>query len=257
MNQSMTKSILALDFDGVLCDGMKEYFHSSWGVYCQLWSGQDKAPSRLFDRFVTLRPAIEHGWEMPLLVWALMQDYDIQPESWSGLVPELLVSSGYQPPQIAAGMDAVRDRAIQTDLAGWLDLQRCYPGTVDRLNSLPADIAVVIITTKDGRFTRQLLESQGIYLPADAIYGKEMRQSKADTLRKLLPTATKIWFVEDRLPTLHSIASQPDLATIELFLADWGYNTANERAAGMEDPQITVISLDIFNQQTPATWQKA
>jgi hypothetical protein len=256
MNQSTTKSILALDFDGVLCDGMKEYFHSSWGVYCQLWSGQGMAPSRLFDRFTILRPAIEHGWEMPLLVWALMQDYDIQPESWSGLVPELLVGSGYQPSQIAAGMDAVRDRAIQTDLAGWLDLQRCYLGTVDRLNSLPADIAVVIITTKDGRFTRQLLESQGIYLPANAIYGKEMRQSKADTLRQLLPTANKIWFVEDRLPTLYSIAAQPDLATIELFLADWGYNTSSERVAGMKDPQITVISLDTFNQQTPATWKK-
>ncbi len=260
MNQSVTKSILALDFDGVLCDGMKEYFHSSWAVYCQLWSapgtGQDQVPHGLFDRFTTLRPAIEQGWEMPLLVWALMQNHDIQPATWSHLVPEFLVTSGYRPPQIAAAMDAVRDRAIQTDLAGWLDLQRCYPGTVDRLNALADNIYPVIITTKDGRFTRQLLESQGIYLPADAIYGKEMHQSKADTLRQLLPTATKIWFVEDRLPTLSSIASQPDLASVELFLADWGYNTVAERAAGSADSHVTVISLDTFNQQAPATWQK-
>jgi phosphoglycolate phosphatase-like HAD superfamily hydrolase len=260
MNQSVTRSILALDFDGVLCDGMQEYFHSSWAVYRQLWSesgtGQDQMPHGLFDRFTTLRPAIEHGWEMPLLVWALMQDHDIQPATWSQLVPELLVSSGYQPPQIAAAMDAVRDRAIKTDLAGWLDLQRCYPGTVDRLNALPDNIYPVIITTKDGRFTRQLLESQGIHLPADAIYGKEMRQSKADTLRQLLPAATKIWFVEDRLPTLSSIASQPDLASVELFLADWGYNTVSERAAGSADAQVTVISLDTFNQLDPTTWKK-
>jgi phosphoglycolate phosphatase-like HAD superfamily hydrolase len=261
MNQSVTRSILALDFDGVLCDGMQEYFHSSWAVYRQLWSesgtGQDQIPRGLFDQFATLRPAIEHGWEMPLLVWALMQDHDIQPAAWSQLVPEFLLTSGYKPAQIAAAMDEVRDRAIKTDLAGWLDLQRCYPGTVDRLNALPDSIYPVIITTKDGRFTRQLLESQGINLPADAIYGKEMGQSKADTLRQLLPTATKIWFVEDRLPTLYSIASQPDLVSVKLFLADWGYNTASERAAGMKDPSITVISLDSFNQQAPENWEKA
>lgn len=254
MNQLVTRSILALDFDGVLCDGMKEYFSSSWAVYCQIWSGQGTAPEGLFEQFALLRPAIEQGWEMPLLVWALMQGQQISPESWSGLVPKLLVSGGYQPAQIAAAMDEVRDRAIKTDLSGWLDLQRCYPGTVDRLNALPADIYPVIITTKDGRFTRQLLESQGIHLPADAIYGKEVRQSKADTLRQLLPTAANIWFVEDRLPTLHSIVSQPDLADVDLFLANWGYNTAAERADANQDPTITLISLDIFNNHDPEQW---
>jgi phosphoglycolate phosphatase-like HAD superfamily hydrolase len=254
MNQLTKRPILALDFDGVLCDGMREYFSSSWAVYCQIWSGQGTAPQELWEQFTILRPAIEHGWEMPLLVWALMQGQQIKPENWSGLVPELLANSGYPPPQIAAAMDEVRDRAIQADLGGWLDLQRCYPGTVDRLNSLPAEIYPVIITTKDGRFTRQLLESQGINLPADAIYGKEMRQSKADTLRQLLPTATKIWFVEDRLPTLYSIASQPDLANIELFLANWGYNTDAERETANQDPIITLISLTNFNQQYPENW---
>jgi phosphoglycolate phosphatase-like HAD superfamily hydrolase len=254
MNPPVTRSILALDFDGVICDGMKEYFSSSWAVYCQIWSGQGAALEGLFEQFAILRPAIEHGWEMPLLVWALMQGQQISPESWPDLVPELLVSSGCQPAQIAAVMDEVRDRAIKTDLAGWLDLQRCYPGTVDRLNSLPADIYPVIITTKDGRFTRQLLESQGIHLPADAIYGKEMRQSKADTLRRLLPTADRIWFVEDRLPTLYSIVSQSDLADIELFLANWGYNTFAERVTANQDPTMTLLSLDIFNQQHPDQW---
>ena len=61
MNQLVKRAILALDFDGVLCDGMKEYFSSSWAVYCQIWSGQGKAPDGLFEQFAILRPAIEHG----------------------------------------------------------------------------------------------------------------------------------------------------------------------------------------------------
>jgi hypothetical protein len=69
-----------------------------------------------------------------------------------------------------------------------------------------------------------------------------------------LPTAANIWFVEDRLPTLHSIVSQPDLADVDLFLANWGYNTATERADANQDPTITLISLDIFNNHDPEQW---
>jgi hypothetical protein len=70
----------------------------------------------------------------------------------------------------------------------------------------------------------------------------------------LLPTADTIWFVEDRLPTLYSIVSQPDLADVELFLANWGYNTATERATANQDPTITLLSLNSFNQQEPEQW---
>ncbi|MHC5726941.1 MAG: HAD family hydrolase, partial [Nostoc sp.] len=31
-------TILALDFDGVICDGLIEYFEVSWRTYCQIWS---------------------------------------------------------------------------------------------------------------------------------------------------------------------------------------------------------------------------
>ncbi|MCY7286501.1 MAG: HAD family hydrolase, partial [Cyanobacteria bacterium CAN_BIN43] len=31
-------TLLALDFDGVLCNGLMEYFQTAWRVYCQIWS---------------------------------------------------------------------------------------------------------------------------------------------------------------------------------------------------------------------------
>jgi hypothetical protein len=252
----MLPSILALDFDGVICDGMAEYFDTSWQVYCQVWGKSGSPPDQLFAEFSRVRPAIEYGWEMPLLLWALMNQVDIELMmlSWAQMMPDILAKSGTDAKFLTKTMDGVRDEAIANNVDQWLGLQRCYDGTVQRLLALPNTMMSMIITTKDGRFTRQMLESQGINLPANAIFGKEMGRSKADTLRELLPTAHKIWFVEDRLPTLEKIAALPDLQQVELFLADWGYNTVAEREAAQQHPRITVISLDAFNNLNPDQW---
>ncbi|MDE5112328.1 MAG: HAD family hydrolase, partial [Trichodesmium sp. St7_bin2_1] len=59
---------------------------------------------------------------------------------------------------------------------------------------------------------------------------------------------TTIWFVEDRLKTLLSIGKQPDLQEVELFLADWGYNTQKERNSVAENPPIHLLSSAQFSQ---------
>ncbi len=245
------KSILALDFDGVICDGIEEYLDSSWQVYCQIWKVDGDRPQHLDADFRQLRPLIEYGWEMPLLVWAIANSIPTASitTAWSTVVQDILISQKITAPEITQVMDEVRDRAIASDLPRWLALQRCYPGTIDRLNSLPDHIEPVIITTKDGRFTRQMLENSGIYLPQTAIFGKEIQQPKTATLRQLLATQPEqIWFVEDRLPTLQAVAAQADLDAVQLFLADWGYNTPAERAAAAQNPRVELLSLARFCQ---------
>jgi phosphoglycolate phosphatase-like HAD superfamily hydrolase len=245
------KSILALDFDGVICDGMEEYLHSSWQVYCQIWQFGGDQPANLAADFRRLRPLIEYGWEMPLLVWSIYHQVPFTriEESWSEVVQEILTEQKITATAITKVMDEVRDIAIATDLPGWLALQRCYPGTIDRLNSLPDHIEPVIVTTKDGRFTRQMLENNGVQLPNNAIFGKEIKQPKTATLRQLLASQpAQIWFVEDRLPTLQAVEQQQDLDMVRLFLADWGYNTPAERAAAAQDPRVEMLSLERFCQ---------
>jgi phosphoglycolate phosphatase-like HAD superfamily hydrolase len=250
-------SILALDFDGVICDGMQEYFHSSWLVYRQIWSVPTAtAPPELFPTFARLRPLIEHGWEMPLLVWALQQNTSENQiaSNWTGLAQQILDDHQLSSKDVVQVLDAVRDRSIAQDLPAWLNLQSCYPGTIEKLLALPANIHPIIITTKDGRFTRQLLEDRGVQLPPEAIFGKEGKQSKADTLRQLMTSQPQqIWFVEDRLPTLQTISQQPDLNSVQLFLADWGYNTPAERSTAQQDDRVTLLSIDQFCQD-PSSW---
>lgn len=257
--QTPAVDILAFDFDGVLCDGLPEYFQSAWKTYCQIWQqSESQPPDHLGTTFGRLRPVIETGWEMPLLIHALMQgiDEDEILLNWGQIAAALLTQAPVAAPALAEHLDHLRDTTIATDLEGWLHLHQFYPQALDCLRSQlrpDSTIQPVIISTKEGRFIQQLLAQAGVTLPHTHIYGKEMRMSKSKILQDLLTdlssgskpgtVPSKIWFIEDRLKTLITIREQTALNEIQLFLADWGYNTLPERRAAQSHPTIHLISL--------------
>lgn len=246
-------SILALDFDGVVCDGLIEYFETAWRTYCQIWSPIDsKPPDDLAPQFYQLRPVIETGWEMPVLIRALVLGIseDRIWLEWGAIAQQLLQQANLSAADVGKRLDRVRDEWISTDLNGWLSLHRFYPGVVERLRSLiDSPVQPIIITTKEGRFVSQLLQQQGVNLPEQSIFGKECKQPKHQIIRKLIDVTSEsfsLWFVEDRLKTLHLVQQQADLESVRLYLADWGYNTAIERETADHHPRIRLLSLSEF-----------
>lgn len=249
-------SILALDFDGVLCDGLREYFETAWRTYCQIWlSASQTPPADLAASFYRLRPVIETGWEMPVLIAALVQGISAEEilHQWSAIAQSILLERSLQATDIATKLDKIRDEWISSDLASWLSLHRFYPGVVEKMRSLlNSPVQPIIVTTKEGRFVSQLLQQQGIEISSKWIIGKESKRPKHQILRELIAaqaeTPLMLWFVEDRLKTLQLVQQQSDLTTVKLYLADWGYNTAFEREAARLDPNIKLISLAQFTQ---------
>jgi phosphoglycolate phosphatase-like HAD superfamily hydrolase len=244
---------LALDFDGVICNGMPEYLATAWQTYCLIWQVANKEmPDGLSDRFTKYRPLIETGWEMPVLIRALVLDI---PEleigqNWSGVRQKILAENNLNPQEVAVKLDSFRDEWIAKDLESWLDLHAFYPGIVEQLKAvLQTKTKLVIITTKEGRFVSKLLQKAGINLDKKYIFGKEQKQPKAKTLKQLLALNKdeKIWFIEDRWQTLQKIALDPDLLEVKLSLADWGYNTEAERNLARLDRRIQLISLADFS----------
>lgn len=252
-------TLLALDFDGVLCDGLVEYFQTAWRAYCQLWQPSDPTPPDwIIPKFNALRPVVETGWEMPVLIRSLLIGI---PETelfanWAAIAVQQAQDAGLTPTQISVQVDHIRDEWIAKDLDDWLTQHRFYPGVLERLRQIQgSSVYTVIITTKEGRFVRQLLQQGQIDLPESQIFGKEVKQPKTQTLQDLLhqfnqPTGDRanIWFIEDRLKTLQAVQSQPDLNSIKLFLADWGYNTASDRETADQDTRIHRLSLATFAQ---------
>lgn len=242
---------IALDFDGVLCNGLKEYFQTSLQVYGQIWPGsrQDFEWEGSFGR---LRPVVETGWEMPLVLRALAQgisEADIL-QNWPQIRDQVMVQDQLDRVWLGQQVDTFRDRWIADDLSSWLKLHEFYPGVSVQLRQwIDQNFPVFIITTKESRFVQALLEQEGLSLPASVIFGKDYQQPKAQTLRELQDKEfEQLWFVEDRLATLQGIQKQPDLQAVELFLADWGYNTEGDRTATLADQQISLLSLKQFGQ---------
>ena len=252
----MSPQIFASDFDGVICDGLEEYFASTARAYQIIWSQSELTVNdELKNNFYHLRPVIETGWEMPVLLQALTSNYSPQQilKSWHSVRDEIVINHQLDKKNCAQILDQVRDDWIKNDLDTWLKLHRFYPQILDKLRKiLDSNIQFYIVTTKEGRFVQQLLQRQGIELSAQQIIGKESKRPKYETLRlikdKNQEANENIWFVEDRIQTLRQVQKQSDLKGVKLLLADWGYNTEPEKIAAQEDPTIDLISLSQFGQ---------
>jgi phosphoglycolate phosphatase-like HAD superfamily hydrolase len=255
-------TILALDFDGVICDGMLEYFQTSWRTYCQIWKPENQTPpNELAPSFYRLRPVVEVGWEMPVLLRALLLGISEEKilEDWSTVASQVISSENLDAADIGKKLDAIRDEWMKTDLDDWLSLHCFYPGVIERLNQIISDsksltattpTELFIVTTKESRFVQQLLLKQAIQLPENRIIGKECKRPKHQTLRQLIEAMTSenvsLWFVEDRLKTLQSVQEQTDLTNVRLYLADWGYNTKSQQESVLNHPRIQLLSLATF-----------
>ena len=255
----MRPGLLALDFDGVVCDGINEMLDSAWRTLVEV-TGRTIPPSRhaeLSTRFGALRPAIESGWEMVVLVGVLVEQDAVGDAAlrdgarWAAVRDAYVKANDLRPAAIAGAFDGVRDRWIAGDKAGWLARHRFYPGIAAWLQRLVAGGQLVyVISTKSKQFLDALLAWQQVTLPADRVIGRaEPKREKWDVLRGLAAshglTTGDVWFVEDRLATLLEMRRHAaDFAAARLFLADWGYvfldrDPAAARAAGIPVLHLT------------------
>jgi phosphoglycolate phosphatase-like HAD superfamily hydrolase len=247
--------ILALDFDGVICNSVYEGMRSAWKVYREIWGGTgDGPPQEVADAFVRLRPALEIGWEFPVMLRAIIEgvpEATLLREFQTRWRSQILQEHHLSKEELTARFDATRDAWIQKDLASWLGCQHLYPGIAERLQALlRSDVQVFVITTKESRYAHLIMERNGVLFPAARVWGKERAGPKADLLRVLHQEHdveyAGIWFVEDRLKTLRSVERQADLGAVGLFLATWGYNTPAEREEARAGPRIMLLTLEQF-----------
>jgi phosphoglycolate phosphatase-like HAD superfamily hydrolase len=232
-------AVLALDFDGVLCDSARETGITGWKVARDLWQDmvEPLPPQSLLDKFFHARPVIETGFEAILMMRLLKDGAEPEDllESFQWRLQEYLVRPGTDAVRLKRLYGAVRDRWIQEDPQGWLSLSPLYPGVGKTLNNLPSGVSCYIVTTKQERFVQQLLEYNGVPCALDHIFGLDRGMTKEAMLLLFLERHpnNRVHLVEDRLATLKRVLPQPDLAAVRLHMACWGYNTESEcREAG-------------------------
>jgi phosphoglycolate phosphatase-like HAD superfamily hydrolase len=141
---------------------------------------------------------------------------------------------------------------IARDESEWLRWNRFYPGLRDLLaRTLPRE-PLFIITTKQERFATLLLRHNGLEIAAERIFGLEKKLDKPRVLELLLRSPElsggAFHFVEDRLDTLKDVIALPALNAVRLYLVDWGYNTAAQRAEAGQIARIRVVSRQALSE---------
>ncbi len=248
----MSKEIIyALDFDGVICDSAVETGITGWKAATLTWGDMQGAlpPTELIDQFRTIRPVLETGYEAILLMRLLYQGEDEQDilENYSKKTGQTLIESGKEIDCLKQLFGETRDVWIKRDLNEWVDMNPLFPGVVDKLRRLEQHAHWYVVTTKQERFVTQILQANGIELANDRIFGLDRNMNKVKVLTELLakhPQA-EIYFVEDRLPTLINVLAAKQLESINVSLADWGYNTVQDIESAQRK-SIKIIGIEKF-----------
>ncbi len=231
------KPLLIFDLDGVIIDGICEYWWSSKKAALKIV--RDKSNMTVLSddvpqAFRYLRPWVKSGWEMVLLAIELMRtDSKLREEGYKAFADnyqrnrneslEILKLHAEQLQQI---LDEIRRDSITNDLENWLAHHKTFPGITNRIQKLETeDIEFAVLTTKSAEFTKELLNY--LNLTTKYIYGYESGD-KPSVLQNILKNRIVKGFIEDRRATLEEVIKINELSSITCYLASWGYLKPND-----------------------------
>jgi phosphoglycolate phosphatase-like HAD superfamily hydrolase len=256
--------VLALDFDGVVCDSSREVFTVAVRTYAQLRPGSpwirailgqpgqaaterlDLSEAPAFAALQRLIPLGNRAEDFGVALRALELDLDLPDQEdydafYRSLDPVWL--EAYH-----ATFYETRDRLRTDDTPRWLALNDGYPPFTAFLQRAAGRYAIAILTARDGASLDVLLDN----LAVAAIIPRRLRLDKEAGLHKtshlsvladrLQVPFREITFVDDKVNHLERVAP----LGVRPVLAGWGLNTPREhaRAAALGFPVARLDALD-------------
>ena len=234
------KKLFLFDFDGVIVDGMNEYWHSAL-LACEKYLN---SPAIFIDRnlykqvsntFIEMRPWVKYGWEMLIIVHEIIKienslnnnnKINFQ-NKFHQNCEEILLSHSWVSEDLQKCLDKSRKYQIDKDFDSWVNLHKPFCEVIDFIKRIKTDkIKSGIITTKGKVFAEKILEKLNIF--PEFIFGYESG-TKVEIASKLSNEYEIIGFLEDRKKTLVDIKKNNCTNNIPCYLADWGYLKDNDR----------------------------
>jgi phosphoglycolate phosphatase-like HAD superfamily hydrolase len=252
------REILALDFDGVIVDSIKECLLNGFNAYARFAGGTPVERYEDIDvNWLTaarrLRNFIRNGEDYVFIANALAIDEKI--ENQADFDAFLDRNRSRRSAFFDLMFQQRLDFSAQTPHL-WATLNPLYTGMLNFLEDYPAKDNLFIITTKKVIFVEKILAAHQLKLTRANVKdtsGTGKRQLIERILQERGTSPVNFYFVDDQIDTLIKI--QP--AGVQLFLAAWGYN--NEKQAKIAgDHAIPVLSLEMFYERfgdfsSPAT----
>jgi phosphoglycolate phosphatase-like HAD superfamily hydrolase len=239
--------VLALDFDGVVCDSAREVFTAAVHTYGRIDPGSrvvqatlthprpsapelDLSSAPAFADFKELMPLGNRAEDYAVALRAMdlglaLRDQAAYDDFYRSFDPSWLR-------HFHAAFYEVRDRLRTEHLASWLALHAGYPPFSDFLERAAGRCELAVATARDTASLDVLLVHLGVaaLIPRKSRLDKETGVHKTDHLtalaRRLGVPFEEITFVDDKVNHLERVAP----LGVRLVLAGWGHNTPREHA---------------------------
>tara|TARA_Y100000589_G_scaffold245330_1_gene233050 strand:+ start:273 stop:1055 length:783 start_codon:yes stop_codon:yes gene_type:complete len=246
------QKLILFDFDGVIIDGIDEYWHSSL-IVCKQYLNSDLIPVNLninmsvSNTFKEVRPWVKYGWEMVLLTHEIIKNKDPLNDlsknnflkNYQQNCQDVLTKNSWDPTTLQRYLDKVRQLQISSDLEKWINLHEPFLQVISFMRKSQEDgFKIGIISTKNKIFTSKILSRLNIY--PELIFGHQ-DGTKVDIVSNLIKEYEIIGFIEDRRKTLLNIIENRKTYQTKCFLAEWGYLKKSDKVNLPKE--ITLIKL--------------
>jgi phosphoglycolate phosphatase-like HAD superfamily hydrolase len=257
--------VLALDFDGVLCDSSREVFVVAVDTYAVLRADsatlEDLVPLRedavgggnafraheIYRRFRDLLPLGNRAEDFGVSLRAIEDGVAItDQEDYDAFYREI---GREWMDDFQHRFYECRSSLREADMSTWLKLHLPFPGFSETLRGHRDQTVPAVATAKDARSVRLLLDELGFgnMFDAELILDKETGVEKTHHLRVLHERVgadfRDITFVDDKVNHLVRVAE----LGVRPVLAGWGFNTDRENALA-HDLGFEVADLDTADE---------
>ena len=232
--------LILFDFDGVIVDGIDEYWFSS-KLACEkylLTNPNDLNINKYIEVpkiFVEIRPWVKYGWEMVLITHEILKTSDPLDnltknpflENYEKNCSHLLLKNSWNSIKLQQCLDDARLFQITNDLEKWISLHRPFNKVVSFIKyAQDKGYKIGVISTKGKTFTSKILFNLNIF--PELIFGYESG-AKIDIISNLSLNYDIKGFVEDRRKTLSNILQNNQTKFINCYLAEWGYLKSTDK----------------------------
>ena len=251
------QKLFLFDFDGVVVDGMNEYWHSSL-LACEKYlnspniSVDQKLYKKVPNTFKEIRPWVKYGWEMVLIVHEIIKkenplnnlNINNYINKYHQNCQRILKDNCWHAEDLQKILDKSREYQIEQDFEKWVSLHNPFLEVINFMEELSIrEIKSGIITTKGRIFAEKILKKLNIF--PEFVFGYESG-TKIKIAEKLTQNYEIIGFIEDRKKTLIDIKKNSETSHIPCFLADWGYLKESDKYN--ENNGIKLLKLDNLKQ---------
>ena len=229
-----SQKLFLFDFDGVIVDGMNEYWNSSLLAFEKFLNPSgilidQNLYNQVSKTFIEVRPWVKYGWEMIIIVNEIIKKENPLNDNnkidfinkYHKNCQQILLDNSWVAEDLQKYLDEARKYQIDKDFDNWIKLHRPFYEVLDFINKIKEDkIKTGIITTKGKIFAGKILEKLNIF--PELIFGYESG-SKVEIASRLSKEYEIMAFIEDRRNTLIDIRQNNLTKHIPCYLADWGY----------------------------------